>query len=114
MSDLSPVCDQKRTSTTRNKFHRLNSILALQLLTSVTRWSAAVAAPLRSIFAIVSATRQTALSFRDRLIASGGFRTNADAAQHYQAASCVSGRLVQRTSESRGWLGADFFLSAIY
>jgi len=39
-----------------------------------TRWSAAVAAPLRSIFAIVSATRQTALNFRDRLIASGGLR----------------------------------------
>src|SRR5665213_3879048 len=77
-----------------------------------TRWSGALAAPLRSIFAIVSATRQTALNFRDRLIASGGLRCPDECrrrpALFSQVASCVSGRLVQRTSEPRGWLGLIF------
>jgi hypothetical protein len=63
-------------------FRPLNLILALRFLTSATRWSPAVAAPLRSMFDIVSATQRTALDFWIRLLlpADCVVRINADAA----------------------------------
>ena len=82
MSDLSPLCDQGRTSTVRDKnpHSAIEFDLALRLLSSATRWSAAVAAPLCSIFATMSASGQTALDFCDPFIAAGGLRCPDNAA----------------------------------
>jgi hypothetical protein len=87
-------------------------------LTSTTRWSEAVATPLRSIFAIVSSIRQPALNFRDRLIASGGIALSGlmpTPPQHYSTrlGGVVRFReLGAAHCRAAGW--GRFFLSAIY
>ena len=54
---------------------------------------------------VLACSRRRTSTIRDKINC-----VNADATQHYSARRHrVSGRLVQRTSEPRGWLGADIF-----